>query len=89
MRYAIKAYRFVLAPVFPAGGCRFHPTCSYYAEDAITRHGPFRGSWLALMRIIRCHPWGQAGVDPVPPLKSDIVPSLTTSLTQDFKKAAG
>jgi len=70
MRFAIKAYRFVLAPVFPAGGCRFQPTCSHYAEDAITHHGALRGGWLAVKRIFRCHPWGEAGHDPVPPLHS-------------------
>jgi hypothetical protein len=46
--------------------CRFWPTCSAYAADAIERHGAGRGSWLALRRVLRCHPWGGRGVDPVP-----------------------
>jgi len=47
-------------------GCRYLPTCSSYAEEAIRRHGPVRGSGLALRRLARCHPWGGHGVDPVP-----------------------
>lgn len=66
MRGAVYAYRYVLQPLFPAGGCRFHPTCSEYALDAIAAHGPWRGGRLAVTRILRCHPWGGAGLDPVP-----------------------
>jgi putative membrane protein insertion efficiency factor len=46
------------------GQCRFHPTCSQYAIDAINKHGPLRGCWLTLKRIARCHPWGGSGYDP-------------------------
>jgi putative membrane protein insertion efficiency factor len=46
--------------------CRYWPTCSAYAVEALERHGPARGSWLALRRVSRCHPWGGQGVDPVP-----------------------
>jgi len=67
MQGMIRAYQLVLRPVMPAGGCRFHPNCSEYAYDAIGRFGPIRGGWLALKRVLRCHPWGPAGADPVPP----------------------
>lgn len=66
MQGLIRVYQLVIIPVMPAGGCRFHPTCSVYAQDAITQHGPFKGGWLAMKRIGRCHPWGKAGLDPVP-----------------------
>jgi len=68
---AIRAYQLLVIPLMPAGGCRFHPTCSHYADEAITRHGVLRGGWLAIKRILRCHPWGNAGVDPVPALNND------------------
>jgi len=50
-------------------GCRYQPTCSAYALEALERHGAVRGSWLALTRILRCHPWGGHGFDPVPPAR--------------------
>jgi putative membrane protein insertion efficiency factor len=62
---AIKLYRLTLSP-WIGQGCRFTPTCSVYAQDAIGRHGAPRGSWLALRRLLRCHPWGGSGFDPVP-----------------------
>ena len=65
----IRAYQLILLPVLPAGSCRFHPTCSAYAMDAIGGHGPITGVWLAIKRISRCHPWGEAGTDPVPLVK--------------------
>lgn len=61
----IRFYQLSISPLFPSC-CRFTPTCSQYAIEAIMRHGIFRGSWLALRRILRCHPWGGSGYDPVP-----------------------
>jgi putative membrane protein insertion efficiency factor len=68
---AIRVYRWTIPPaqIFlfgPAGGCRFTPTCSQYAMDAIGSHGALAGGWLAVRRISRCHPWGGGGHDPVP-----------------------
>ncbi len=55
--------------------CRFQPSCSRYAVEALKRHGAFRGTWLAAKRIARCHPWGDAGFDPVPDGRQDDVES--------------
>ena len=65
LRAAIRAYQLVVAPMLPPS-CRFLPSCSHYAEEAIARHGPVRGSFLAARRLCRCHPWGGGGYDPVP-----------------------
>ncbi|MFP4623360.1 MAG: membrane protein insertion efficiency factor YidD [Gemmatimonadota bacterium] len=61
----IRAYRRFVSPVMPPS-CRYLPTCSAYAEEAVRRHGAGRGGWLALRRLLRCHPWGGSGYDPVP-----------------------
>ena len=61
----IKLYRYAISP-YLAPSCRFTPTCSSYAIEAVQRFGVFRGSWLAMRRIGRCHPWHSAGYDPVP-----------------------
>ncbi|NKB48839.1 MAG: membrane protein insertion efficiency factor YidD [Alphaproteobacteria bacterium] len=65
LRALITAYRYVLSPVLGTN-CRYEPGCSAYAQEAIHLHGPWRGSWLAAKRIMRCQPWGGAGYDPVP-----------------------
>ncbi|MGO9588164.1 MAG: membrane protein insertion efficiency factor YidD [Limisphaerales bacterium] len=69
--FAIRAYRWTVSPAQtflfgPAGGCRFTPTCSQYAMDAIRTHGARAGGWMGLKRICRCHPWGRCGHDPAP-----------------------
>ena len=61
----IRAYRLVLSP-WIGHSCRFQPTCSAYALDALHRHGAARGGWLTLRRLGRCHPWGGSGLDDVP-----------------------
>ena len=61
----IHGYRLLISPVL-GPHCRYAPTCSAYALEAVGRFGAFRGGWLALRRILRCHPWGGAGHDPVP-----------------------
>jgi putative membrane protein insertion efficiency factor len=63
--FLIRGYQFLLSP-WVGNHCRFHPTCSEYARIAVTRHGSLRGSWLALRRLSRCHPWHPGGADPVP-----------------------
>lgn len=64
----IAAYRYLLSP-WLGQNCRFHPSCSCYASEAIQIHGSLKGSWLACKRILRCHPWHDGGYDPVPPRK--------------------
>lgn len=66
LTFLIKAYQWLVSPVL-GSNCRFHPTCSQYALQALDTHGPLRGSYLALRRIGRCHPWHEGGYDPVPP----------------------
>ena len=62
----VRAYRLLLSP-WVGHACRFQPTCSAYALEALERHGALQGGWLTLRRIGRCHPWGGWGYDPVPP----------------------
>lgn len=61
----IKLYQYLLSPLLGAS-CRYTPTCSQYGIEAIRKHGPFKGGWLTLKRLSRCHPWGGHGHDPVP-----------------------
>jgi putative membrane protein insertion efficiency factor len=63
--WLIKGYRALISPLFPPA-CRFQPTCSSYALEAVNRFGAWRGSWLAVRRILRCHPFHPGGYDPVP-----------------------
>jgi hypothetical protein len=71
LMFAIRVYRWTVSPALiflfgPNGGCRFTPSCSQYAMDAIRSQGALTGSWLAARRICRCHPWGDCGHDPAP-----------------------
>jgi hypothetical protein len=61
----IYIYKYAISPLTPAS-CRHYPTCSEYSLQALKRHGPFHGGWLAVRRIASCHPWGSGGIDPVP-----------------------
>lgn len=60
-----KGYQVLLSPLLPPS-CRFQPTCSQYGIEALQKHGLFKGGWLALKRLFKCHPWGGKGYDPVP-----------------------
>ncbi len=73
----VRFYRRFLSPVMPPA-CRFHPSCSKYALDALTTHGPFRGSYLATRRLLRCHPFHPGGLDPVPPPRAVTFDSART-----------
>ena len=61
----IRFYQTVISPLTPPS-CRFTPTCSEYARQALIKHGPIKGMYLAVRRLLRCHPWGGSGYDPVP-----------------------
>ncbi len=65
LKLPIRIYQLLISPVL-APNCRFTPSCSAYAIEAVGRLGPARGGWLALRRLVRCHPWGGHGLDPVP-----------------------
>ena len=68
VRLGHRVYKLTLSP-WIGRSCRFTPTCSDYAADALMTHGPLRGGWLALRRVAKCHPFGGSGLDPVPPRK--------------------
>ncbi|YAL84716.1 membrane protein insertion efficiency factor YidD [Dermacoccaceae bacterium W4C1] len=74
--WLVRIYQRFISPALPPS-CRFTPSCSAYAVTALQRHGVFKGSWLAIRRIARCHPWNPGGVDHVPPRDAD--PERTTS----------
>ena len=65
LRLLVRGYQWILRPLLPPA-CSFHPSCSEYAEEALERHGPWRGGWLAVRRLCRCGPWHPGGCDPVP-----------------------
>lgn len=65
LRGLIRGYQLLVSPVLPSS-CRFSPSCSAYALEAVARHGAAQGGWLAVKRVCRCHPWHEGGWDPVP-----------------------
>jgi len=65
--WMISAYRYLISP-WLGRACRFNPSCSHYAEQAIIQHGIVKGGYLSMIRILKCHPWGGFGEDPVPPV---------------------
>jgi uncharacterized protein len=79
--YLLRVYRWTLSPAQtflfgPGTGCRYTPSCSAYAGEAVAGHGAVLGSWLAVKRVCRCHPWGGCGHDPVPPAR--LKPQIST-----------
>lgn len=72
--WLVRGYQLLVSPML-GQNCRFYPTCSNYAVEALRTHGAGRGSWLALRRVCRCHPWNPGGVDPVPPARQDSHPA--------------
>lgn len=96
LTHMVRFYQKAISPWSPPS-CRFQPTCSSYAIEAIESHGAARGSWLALRRIGRCHPWGGHGYDPVPPtpsspsleLEARDVPDRTGDVTTTDRMIAG
>ncbi len=69
--FLIRTYQWTLSPLL-GPRCRFYPSCSQYAHEALLRFGLVRGGWLALKRLGRCHPWHAGGIDPVPPLAAHL-----------------
>jgi putative membrane protein insertion efficiency factor len=82
----LRLYRLVISPLY-GPTCRFYPSCSEYALIAVDRHGVIRGGWLAVRRLLRCHPWNPGGVDPVPPLKGAATTEASSTVVSDPNSA--
>jgi len=82
----LKGYRFAISPLY-GQVCRYHPTCSAYALEAVQTHGALRGTWLAMRRVARCHPWAAGGFDPVP-AQTDRTPKNRRSSTHSSSSLA-
>ncbi|WP_136668158.1 membrane protein insertion efficiency factor YidD [Flavobacterium sp. H122] len=63
--FLVRIYQYIISPLMPAA-CRYQPTCSHYMVEALQKHGPLKGFYLGIKRILSCHPWGGSGYDPVP-----------------------
>lgn len=83
----VRLYRRLISPLL-GKNCRFHPTCSAYAEQALLTHGAVRGSWLAVRRVGRCHPFNPGGYDPVPGTPT-LSPAAASTVTRAQRPAAG
>jgi putative membrane protein insertion efficiency factor len=84
----LRVYRLVISPLY-GQVCRYHPSCSAYALEAVTEHGALRGSWLAVRRLARCHPWAAGGYDPVPPRRGATSAQSPQSLQSSERSQAG
>jgi len=82
----IRGYQYLISPLL-GPHCRFYPTCSCYAHTALERHGVIRGSWMALRRVSKCHPWHPGGVDPVPEKNNNTRQHCSTENEQKTKTA--
>lgn len=79
----LRAYRFAISPMY-GQVCRYYPSCSAYALESVQVHGSVRGSWLAVRRLARCHPWADGGLDPVPPRRHPVPDSVTDTAETDL-----
>ena len=84
----LRVYRALISPLY-GDVCRYYPSCSAYALQAVTDHGALRGSWLAVRRLTRCHPWALGGYDPVPPRGDEIPEASQISEHSDDVGALG